>query len=412
MAERPTVLPGRITRLRVRNYRSLADVDVTLEPLTVLVGPNGAGKSNLLDVLRFVRDALFGRLDQAVDRRGGMGALRRWSAKGRPFDVRIELWVEGEDWWGEYAFTLGSERRGEYRVKGERCRVGLGEQVREYEIKDGRWERRPTPSSALLDLAAQASDLAREELQEELVAIPTNALYLPQAALLLGDPAYLQLWNWLRNMGFYNLYPIAFREPQKPTNPYPLQDDGRNLVSTLRALRREHREAVERILRFLRAAVPGVREVSVRQVGSYLVGQVHRRAGPAEGEGRTAVFDLAQESDGTLRLLALFTALFQEPSRSLIGIEEPELNIHPGALAVLRDALFLASERSQILLTTHSPDLLYDFPPEAFRVVELVDGCTEVGPMSDYQRETIRDRLFSAGELLRLEGLQREAADA
>jgi len=185
-------------------------------------------------------------------------------------------------------------------------------------------------------------------------------------------------------MSFYTLYPSpsAFREPAKPAMPYPLQDDGHNLASTLRSLRRKERKSYERIVEFLRAAVPGVEDVTVKQVGGYLVVEVLHAMHP--------------------------TALFQEPRRYVIGIEEPELNVHPGALPVLRDAVELASHKSQILITTHSPELLSEFPPEVFRVVDLVDGVTRVGPIAEHQIEAVRERLFTPGELFVLEGLRRE----
>ena len=73
-----------ISHLKVKNYRSLADIAVDFEALTVLVGLNGSGKSNLVDVLRFVSEALMHGLGSAIINRHGMGALRRWSRKGRP----------------------------------------------------------------------------------------------------------------------------------------------------------------------------------------------------------------------------------------------------------------------------------------------------------------------------------------
>lgn len=400
-------LSARITRMRVKNYRSLADVDLTLEPLTVFVGLNGAGKSNLLDVLRFVRDVLTGRLEKAINERGGMSALRRWSPKGRPYDVSIELWLEGEDWQAEYGFELGSERRGEFRIKREVCQITYQQAVHSYEIANGKWVRQPSIEPMFFELVSRDLPVPREELQQKIMEVPVYELFLPRAALLLGDRAYAALWNSLRDMGFYAVFPNVLREATRPDNPYPLRDDAQNLSSTLRALRREHPEALDRILRFLRAAVPGVEDIGVRQVGGRLIAQIYHLQRPEGGRERAA-FDLAQEADGTLRLLALLTALFQEPPRTLVGIEEPELNIHPGALSVLRDALDLASRRTQVLITTHSPDLLEAFPPEAFRVVEMVDGVTQVGPMLASQRDAIRDRLFTAGELLRIEGLRRE----
>ncbi len=407
----------RLTRLQAKNFRSLADVTVSLAPLTIFVGPNASGKSNVLDALRFIRDAMITRLHQAVNQRGGMSALRRWSSKGRPYDVVLAVTLENADWTADYTFTLGSERRGEFRVKREKCAVyHKPEQPDDpvaFAIEEGRWVRRPEPYPGLIEYMKEFSNGGDEALRERLQRVPTDELFLPQGTFLLGIPAFAEVWNALRDMGFYNLYPNAFREPAKPSNPHPLQDDGANLTSTLRALRRpDYLEARKRVVQFLRAAVPGVEDVSVKQVGSYLVAQIHHTAAPTspddKREKRRAAFDLAQESDGTLRLLALFTALFQQPTRTLIGIEEPELNVHPGALAVLRDALDLASRASQILVTTHSPELLAEFPPEVFRVVDMVDGATQIGLMAEHQRAAIRDRLFNPGELLVMEGLQRE----
>ena len=416
-AETPTRPKVLITRLRAVNFRSLADVEVELAPLTVFVGPNASGKSNILDALRFLRDALTTRLQQAVDRRGGMGAIRRWSPKGRPYDVTLEVSLRGEDWQAIYTFSLGSKRQGEFRVKQERCEGRYREHPFAYEIQDGQWKQYPEPHPGMMELVKEFQEDAVEIFRRIVQEVPTNALFLPKAAFLLGIPAYAEIWNAIRDMGFYNLYPNAFREPAKATNPYPLNDEGENLTSTLRALRREHKESYQRIVQFLGAAVPGVEAISVKQTGRYLVAYLHHRTSHAknlqtEETQRRAAFDLAQESDGTLRLLALFTALFQQPPRTLIGIEEPELNIHPGALAVLRDAMQLASRESQILVTTHSPELLAEFPPEVFRIVEMVDGATQVGLMAEHQREAIRERLFTPGELMVMEGLRREEAHA
>ena len=116
-------------------------------------------------------------------------------------------------------------------------------------------------------------------------------------------------------------------------------------------------------------------------------------------------FDLSQESDGTVRLLGLLTAFYQEGPASLIGVEEPELTVHPGALAVLAEVMVEASYRSQVVATTHSPDLIDRLPIESLRAVEMRDGCTEVGPVSKIQTNAVLKGLFSAGELHSMEGL-------
>ena len=126
--------------------------------------------------------------------------------------------------------------------------------------------------------------------------------------------------------------------------------------------------------------------------------------------GRERWLGAAQESDGTLRIAAILTALFQEPPPSLIGFEEPELSVHPGALPILFDFLKEASTRSQILFTSHSPDLLELMPIDGIRVVERHDGITTVGLVDERQRDLVRKRLITTSDLIHAEGLRPEGA--
>ena len=116
--------------------------------------------------------------------------------------------------------------------------------------------------------------------------------------------------------------------------------------------------------------------------------------------------DAAQESDGTLRMLALLTAIYQRRRPSFLGIEEPESAVHPGVLAILADVMQEASLRTQIVITTHSPDLIDRFPVECIRAVEFVDGETKVGEVSNRQASAVKERLFTLGELHSMEGLE------
>ena len=120
-----TSITPMITRLHVKNYKGLANVDVQFDRLNVLVGANGSGKSSLVDVLRFIRDALGRSLDSAILDRHGMSAIRTWSAKGHAFDVSIAIEVHAFAWQGQYELVLGSETEGDYRIKQERiqCRM-------------------------------------------------------------------------------------------------------------------------------------------------------------------------------------------------------------------------------------------------------------------------------------------------
>jgi predicted ATPase len=118
--------------------------------------------------------------------------------------------------------------------------------------------------------------------------------------------------------------------------------------------------------------------------------------------GRALPFDLSQESEGFRRFFAHLLALYQTPSKQTLIFEEPEKGIHPGALAALADEFKACpiADRGQVILTTHSPDLLNHFAPEALRVVQIESYLTRIGPVDPDQVEAIREQLLRPGELL------------
>jgi predicted ATPase len=145
--------------------------------------------------------------------------------------------------------------------------------------------------------------------------------------------------------------------------------------------------------------------VNVRAVpvGGYYTAEFEHKTG-----GSTRWFSAGQESDGTLRIAGILTALLQDQAPSVIGIEEPELTINPGLLPLLYDYIRAASEHTQIILTTHSPDFLDLIPIEQVRAVGRVDGVSSIGPVSPDQVEMVRKDLLSTGELLRTGGIRPE----
>src|SRR5262249_36780904 len=120
-------------------------------------------------------------------------------------------------------------------------------------------------------------------------------------------------------------------------------------------------------------------------------------------------------SDGTLRVLGVLTAIFQVGSRAgptLIGIEEPEMALHPAAAAVLKEAFDEASQTRQIVITSHTPDLLDDpsISPDVVVAVRADYGVTTLGPLDVAGRMALQEHLYTAGELLRLNQLTPDLA--
>ena len=124
-------------------------------------------------------------------------------------------------------------------------------------------------------------------------------------------------------------------------------------------------------------------------------------------------FYAASMSDGTLRALAVLTALYQANGNGgipLVAIEEPETALHPAAASILRDALRESSRETQVLVTSHSPDLLDDSGISEANLLAVVSekNVTRIGPIDEAARAVLRKQLYTAGELLRLDQLRPE----
>ena len=393
-----------LTRVWARNFKSIRDLDLELGPLTVLVGPNASGKSNVLDVLRFIKHALRRDLDSAIASRQGIGAVRRSNPYGGTRDVEVGFEIERGDFRLRYGFVLGS-RAGVYRVKKEFGNFTFTDNRHtedEFEVKDGRV------------IKPKGHDTDRFETSELALPILTRTLFRfmvePVDVRRELNRTYSDLNRLLIfffRMQFYRLFPDAMRQPSRPADSRLLAEDGSNLASVLRAMVKRNSRFLGEIKSSLGQVVPGVKDLVVQQSGGFLV--VKLRHGVGDDGSRESLFDLTQESDGTVRLLGLLTAFYQDMPNSLIGVEEPELTIHPGALPVLADVMVEASNRSQVVATTHSPDLIDRLPIESLRAVEMRDGCTWVGPVSEGQTKSVINGLFSPGELHSMEGLKPSA---
>ena len=142
----------------------------------------------------------------------------------------------------------------------------------------------------------------------------------------------------------------------------------------------------------------------MRPVGSYLTARLRHALATENG---APWFELWQESDGTLRMYGILAALHQHLPRTLIALEEPELAIHLAALSLLWEEIVLAAASTQIVITTHSPDLLDLCSVQQLRVMEKVDGVSLIGRVGAEQTRMIQKRLVAPGQLLRAQGLER-----
>jgi len=381
-----------LRRVKIRNYKSIGKADVELGHLTILVGRNGSGKSNFLDALRFVADSLQTSLDHAIKSRGGIDSVRRLST-GHPRNFAVAMEVLLPNWLtADYGFEITARQHGGFSVRRELLRIqsATGAPVASYQVDSGK-----VVEASVDNMPPGFSD----------------RLYLVTAS---GLSQFRGVYDTLAAMGFYNLNPDAMKELQGPDAGELLHRDGSNVASVIARLSMDQPRIIERIQSYLSTIVPGITEVERASLGPRETLQFKQRV---VGSSYPWKFFASSMSDGTLRALGTLVAVTQLAERrnpvSLVGIEEPETALHPAAAGALMDALREAASHTQVLVTSHSPDLLDQVNPDSDHLLAVIshEGTTMVAPIDTASLEAIRNHLYTPGELLRLDQLEPDRED-
>jgi predicted ATPase len=396
-----------ISRVRLRNYKSIPRCNVSLGALTVLVGPNGSGKSNFLQALALLARAVETTPYEAITELGGVGELvRRAPEPAESFSIDVQAtvpWGAKREQWAKakYGFEIGAARRHGLRpfeVLRETCELRWAGQVWRFNVKRG---------------AVDDPSLKRPTSR-----IEPDRLYLPLASI---QSTFGPLFGHLTNMQFYNFALDSLREPARPSEGAILGHRGEHLADVLAAVAAVEPQRKDRIDAYLRAIAPGIEGVDHYSLGDYVTVAFRANIGAHMTKNLFADDEMVQFgptsiSDGTIRAAGLLAALFQlaavDGRIPLIGIEEPEIALHPAAAGVLFDALTEASEQVQVLVTTQSPDLLDRVDPSviAVRAVSMEDGRTVIGEVDRASRQIVKGKLYTLGELMRGNQLSPEPA--
>ena len=366
-----TTNPILIRHLAPRNFLSFGpdNAGIDLKALNVFIGPNGSGKSNLIEAISLMRATAKDLRD--VVRRGG--GVVDWIWKGNPTAAATVEWVVTNpnssqplrhkiDFKSvEKVFSLVDER-----VENETADPGEDNPYFYYRYQHGQ----PVVNTKT---AGQPRKLAKDSIEPDrsiLVQRRDSEIY-PEMAWLAENYEKIRIyreWSFGRN--------AVFREPQQTDMRNDvLEEDFSNLGLFLNRLKTHHPAAKRAILAGLNDLYEGITDFEVamqeRTVQVFF----------AEGD---FVIPSTRLSDGTLRYLCLLAILCDPEPPPLICIEEPELGLHPDILPSLADLLMAASEKTQIIVTTHS-DILVDSmteTPECVVVFEKHEGKTEMNRLS------------------------------
>lgn len=318
-----------VTRIALENWRNFTRVDVPLQQRVFIAGPNAAGKSNLLDAFRFLRDITTpgGGLEKAVADRGGISKIRCLAARRYPavvLDVRLGDPSSTVEW--RYRLSIVQDNQRQPRIKEE-----LVERKEQEEL------RRPDSDDE--------NDSERLR-QTHLEGISTNK-------------TFREVYRFFNSIRYLHVLPPLVRQPERFTGrDLSGETFGSDFLEQIaRSAPKIRQSRLRRIENALRIAVPQLRELKLQkdEIGiPHLEGRYeHWR--PNAGWQREDQF-----SDGTLRLMALLWSVMD--GAGPLMIEEPELNLHPAVVKFLPQMLHQATRRSrrQVIVSTHSPDFLYD----------------------------------------------------
>lgn len=357
-----------LRRIHVSGFRSLRDVDVRpFDGPTVLIGPNGAGKSNLLSFLRLVSFLNSGSLGRFVGEAGGAGALLHYGPK-RTREIEFTLEFEQDPEEGRPATANAYHARLGYAA-GDRF-VFLEEEVG--------FQARP------------GGDFPRQSL---------GAGHFESRLAELNDATAKTVRYFLQHINFFHVHDTsasaAIRGYARPEDSRYLRSDGSNLAAYLLALKEsdaaEERAAWQRIIGLVRKVAPFIKDLSPAMSVPDLAALTSSPSQRTDRRGvrldwldeQDEIFGPHHLSDGTLRAIALITALAQPRARLslFVSIDEPELGLHPAALALVCGLVHSVTSRSRVMLSTQSPALLDHFSPEAVIVAERDHGASVFRPV-------------------------------
>ncbi len=375
----------RIETLHITGYRALRDVTFNdLTALTVLCGANGSGKSTVIDVFAFLHETFTVGLRKAWDKRNRLEGIR---SRGYDGNVGFELKYRAPDETGKerlvtYALELGEERYAPVVVREKLT-----------------WSRSPGqghPTSILSFQRGkgQVFDEETERNTDEELSSP-DLLAVSALGQFRQHPRVRALRDFVAGWYLSYLNADATRATTE-AGPQPrLSQSGDNLANVIQYFTEVHPDVLDQIFADLRRQVPRLdRLVPERMADGRLLLKLKDVPFAEPILSKFA-------SDGTLRLLSYLTLRHDPEPPPVIGIEEPENQLHPKIVGLLANEIRAMSANSQVFVTTHSPEFLDGLDPrELWAIQRGEDGYARLRRASDDQR--VKDMLRAGASLSEL----------
>jgi len=374
-----------LKHIRFLRWKSFQDATLYMDPLTVLIGTNASGKSNALDGLQFLnRTALGKELGVALAGDPILSPLRggvEWAASQGASQFTLEVSIQGEEQRTEYVYQITVDTQPRVQLSGEslkRVRRRPGTDSKPYVLNllttDPPERDSPSITARLYNgkSGTRKDGLRSASLLSQLVGLP-----LPQE-VVTGLNAVSRA---LRNIFILDPIPSGMRGYSPFTES--LRTDAANMAGVLAALPERQKASVEATLTYYIRDLPerDVRRVWAEPVGRFKTDAMLYCEEAWIPHGPSTTIDARGMSDGTLRMLAILTALLTRPEGSMLVIEEVDNGLHPSRSHLLLRMLKEVGERRKIdiLVTTHNPALLDALGPEMVPFVLVAHRDAETG---------------------------------
>ena len=351
-----------LRELQVSGYRSLRNVTLALEPLTVVLGANGTGKTNLYSSLQLLSAAAGGTLAHALSAQGGLPSALWAGPRRKQESNRIEISVDLTDYLYELQVGLVMPTIGEDSLTKSRFqrdpdvkeeRLLIGKHVAAERRGTGAWSRDEEGKRNSFEQPLWGGESMLSQIIE------------PQRFSLLAD-LRARLVRWRFYHSFRTDAEAPARQPQIGVRTPALAHDGRDLAAALATIV-EVGDAPG-LSASLERAFPG----SSLEV----IGEEGRFTFRLQMPGLLRPLDPAETSDGTLRFLYLLAALLSPRPPPFLALNEPETSLHESMIDALAELISGAARRGQIFLVTHSERLARALPCAAIHTVTKSDGAT------------------------------------
>ncbi len=357
--------PSALDYISIKGFKSIASIErLKIRPINVLIGANGSGKSNFIGVFSFLHEVREGHLQQYVRAGGGAEQLLHFGSKTTK---QAEFHISFREEINQYRLILG--------VTEDDSLYPISETVYFWNK-----ERYPTPLDQYI--------VSRERGREAGISDPA-----PKG---IADRVRRRLSSWR----LYHVHDTSSTSQMRKTaqlndNGF-LSPDGSNLPAFLYLLQEKYQDAYHLIRGAVQRVAPFFDDFLLRP--DPLNEETIRLAWKHKNSNQ--YFGASALSDGSLRFIVLATLLLQPAHLRppIILVDEPELGLHPYAMAILASLIRQASQTSQVIVSTQSSVLLDHFQPEDVLVAERVAGATRLTRLDSSQLETWLED-YSLGQL-------------